>query len=127
MMLIDPPSPFAPEADWREFLTEMEALASELSRDAVLVRNYVKTAKQQLAIPLNDQRFKCPHCKQKSGVNITYGYPTDEAFQQAERNEVVLGGCVHEIGAPDRQCVNCGHQWQIQRKRTDTADIKPLT
>ena len=63
MMLIDPPSPFAPEADWREFLQQMEALASELSRDAALVRSYVRTAKQQLAIPLDDKRFKCPHCK----------------------------------------------------------------
>ena len=119
-MLIDPPSPFAPEADWREFLEQMEALASELSRDAALVRSYVKMAKHELAIPLDDQRFKCPECKQKSGVNIIYGYPTDEATQQAERNEVALGGCMQEIGAPDRQCLSCGHQWQIQRKRTDT-------
>ncbi len=119
-MLIDPPSVFAPETEWREFLTEMEALTSELSRDAALVLSYVKMAKQQLAIPLDDQRFKCPECKQKSGVNIIYGYPTDEATQQAERNEVTLGGCMQEIGAPDRQCLSCGHQWQTQRKRTNT-------
>ena len=123
-MLIDPPSSFAPEADWREFLEQMEALASELSRDAALVRSYVKMAKEQLAIPLNHQRFKCPHCKQKSGVNIIYGFPTDEAFQQAERNEVALGGCMQEIGAPDRQCLSCGHQWQIQRKQA-VATSKP--
>ena len=117
-MLIDPPSPFAPESDWREFLEEMEALASELTRDAALVRRYIRTAKQQLAIPLYDQRFKCPECKQKSGVNIIYGFPNDVAFQQAERSEVALGGCMQEIGAPDRQCLSCGHQWQIVRRKS---------
>ena len=62
--------------------------------------------------------FICPKCDQKTGVTISYGYPTDEALQQAERNEVVLGGCMREIGAHDRQCVNCGHQWQIVRRKS---------
>lgn len=62
----------------------------------------------------------CPKCAQKTGVKIFYGYPAHEIFEQAEREEIVLGGCMHEIGAPDRQCVNCGHQWQIHRKPTDT-------
>ena len=63
------------------------------------------------------QKFICPKCKQKSGVTISYGYPGDEMQGEAERNEIVLGGCVQEEGAPDRQCLSCGHQWLIVRRR----------
>ena len=125
MMLIDPPSVFAPASEWREFLKEMEALASELSRDAALMRRYIKIAKQQLAIPLDAPRFRCPQCKQKDGVNIIYGFPTEEASQQTERNEAVLGGCMQEIGAPDRQCLNCGHPWEIVRRKHTITTSKP--
>jgi len=61
--------------------------------------------------------FICPRCKQKRGVNIDYGYPSHELFEQAERNEAVLGGCMQALGDPDRQCLNCGHQWEIVRRR----------
>jgi len=56
--------------------------------------------------------FVCPNCRQKRGVNISYGYPSPELIQQVERNEAVLGGCMQAIGDPDRQCLNCGHQWE---------------
>lgn len=62
-------------------------------------------------------RFLCPNCKKKTGVNISYGYPTEEVFQQAERNEAVLGGCMQAPGDPDRQCLACGHSWEIVRRR----------
>ena len=117
-MIIDPPSPFAPEAEWREFLEHMKALASEQSRDAAFVRSCIKMAKQQLAIPLDAPRYRCPKCAQKTGVKIFYGYPADDIFEQAERQEVFLGGCMQEIGAPNRQCLACGHQCQnVRRKR----------
>ncbi|HVR90137.1 MAG TPA: hypothetical protein VHG29_03445 [Novosphingobium sp.] len=115
-MIIDPPSLFAPETEWRAFLAGMEALALEHPQDAALVRLHIKMAKQQLAIPLDDPRFKCPQCKQRTGVNILYGYPSHEAFEQAERNETVLGGCCQPMGSPDRQCLACGHQWEIIRR-----------
>ena len=63
---------------------------------------------------MSDPRFECPTCRQKTGVNILYGFPTEEAFEQAERNEAVLGGCMQELVAPDRQCLSCGHQWHIK-------------
>ena len=66
--------------------------------------------------PLDDRRFRCPQCKQKTGVNIIYGYPTEELWKQSERNEVALGGCVRDFDAPDRQCLSCQHQWQIVRR-----------
>ncbi len=46
--------------------------------------------------------FRCPECKQKAGVKIVYGYPSEELFEQAERDEVALGGWCrsseHRIG-----------------------------
>ena len=65
---------------------------------------------------MSDPRFRCPRCRQKTGVNITYGFPIEEAFEQAERNEAALGGCMQEFEAPDRQCLSCGHQWSIIRR-----------
>lgn len=53
----------------------------------------------------------CPRCKQKSGVSICYGFPGDEMREEAERNEIVLGGCVQEKSAPKRHCLSCGNQW----------------
>lgn len=67
----------------------------------------------------SDPRFICPKCKQKRGVNISYGFPTEELFEEAERNEAVLGGCMQALGEdPDRQCLGCGHQWDIVRRRS---------
>lgn len=61
-------------------------------------------------------RHRCPSCGQKAGVSILYGYPTEESFEQAERNEIALGGCSQLIGAPNRQCLSCGHQWLLARR-----------
>jgi len=66
---------------------------------------------------MNNARFKCPECKQKAGVKISYGFPTEEVFEQAERDEIALGGCMQEIGAPNRRCLSCGHEWLIVRRR----------
>lgn len=33
MMLIDPPSPFSPLAEWREFIADMESLLAEYPGD----------------------------------------------------------------------------------------------
>lgn len=60
--------------------------------------------------------YRCLSCKQTRGVAISYGYPTEELFEAAARNEAVLGGCMQEIGDPDRQCLDCGHQWEIVRR-----------
>jgi hypothetical protein len=61
--------------------------------------------------------FVCPACKRKRGVDINFGYPTPELVEQVERNEAVLGGCsLPLIGDPERQCLDCGHQWEIVRR-----------
>jgi len=58
-----------------------------------------------------NRKFLCPKCKQSSGVEIVYGYPSESLFEEAERDEVVLGGCTQMEGAPNRQCLGCGRQW----------------
>lgn len=60
--------------------------------------------------------FVCPACKENRGVEISYGFPSQELFDEVERGEAVLGGCMQENGAPDRQCLACGHQWEIARR-----------
>lgn len=114
LAIIDPPSPFASATEWKEFLAEMEEVVAADPND-VEARAALGVAKRTVK-RMMPQLFICPSCKQKKGVNIIYGYPTEEAFEEAERNEAVLGGCMQEIGAPDRQCLNCSHQWEIVRR-----------
>jgi len=66
--------------------------------------------------------YRCPACGQKTGVDILYGHPIDEAFEAAERNEIHLGGCSMEIDAPERHCTACGHEWMIQRRSANHDD-----
>lgn len=62
--------------------------------------------------------FVCPSCREKRGVAITYGFPSLELIEKVERGEAVLGGCsLPIIGDPERQCLACGHQWEIVRRR----------
>lgn len=65
---------------------------------------------------MSEARYRCPKCKQKTGVNISYGYPGSELVEEVERNEAVLGGCMQALGDPDRQCLICEHQWEIVRR-----------
>ena len=38
---------------------------------------------------------------------IVFGYPTDEAFEQARRGEVALGGCMVSDDDPEFACAFC--------------------
>jgi hypothetical protein len=60
---------------------------------------------------MSRERYACPKCDKKAGVAILYGYPSEELFEEAEKGEVVLGGCMQLLDDPDRQCLECGHQW----------------
>jgi len=62
------------------------------------------------------RRYICPVCKEKTGVDILYGLPSYEGFQEAERGEVVLGGCCFSEDDPERACTSCGHRWRIKRR-----------
>eukprot|EP01037_Dinobryon_pediforme_P017700 gene17700-17914_t len=61
--------------------------------------------------------YICPQCRERSGVDIIYGYPGFELVEQEERGEIVIGGCVIDAAAPDRHCRSCQHEWQIKRRR----------
>lgn len=65
--------------------------------------------------------FICPACKKRRGVNISFGYPSPDLIEQVEHGEAVLGGCsLPMIGDPERQCLACGHQWEIVRRAKET-------
>jgi hypothetical protein len=51
---------------------------------------------------------KCPACGSTNTVKILYGMPTHEAFEAAERGEIVLGGCCVSDTNPTRHCKDCG-------------------
>ena len=58
-------------------------------------------------IVVNRKPCKCPKCGGKV-VKIVYGMPTPELYEQAERKEVVLGGCCINLdGNPQWACVEC--------------------
>ncbi len=68
---------------------------------------------------MKPQKYICPSCKQKTGVDILYGMPTLEAFEMAERDEIIIGGCCIPVGdGAERACTNCGHEWRIKRRKT---------
>lgn len=63
------------------------------------------------------RKYICPSCKAKEGVRIVYGYPSEKTFEARERGEIALGGCVIGDNDPERQCLNCGHEWRVQPRK----------
>ncbi len=58
----------------------------------------------------------CPACGAEQVVPILYGLPTLEAFEQAQRGELELGGCCVTFNAPIWHCKACAHRWHAKRK-----------
>jgi rubredoxin len=54
---------------------------------------------------------KCPVCGSRNAQEVVYGYPDMDLVEQADRGEVVLGGCCIEDDSPRWQCRDCGHEW----------------
>ena len=54
----------------------------------------------------------CPDCGSSGVVPIAYGYPTGEMWEEAERGEIAIGGCIVAPDNPDWRCNDCGHAWQ---------------
>lgn len=52
----------------------------------------------------------CSKCNNSSMVEIIYGYPTEEAFKDAEAGKVALGGCIIFDDGPIKRCLECGHE-----------------
>jgi len=54
----------------------------------------------------------CPKCKSKKVVPIVYGLPSMELFEEANREEVALGGCTVMDGQPEWHCKACDHEFK---------------
>lgn len=57
------------------------------------------------------EKYICPKCKEKKGVRILYGYPSQETLQAWHRKEVELGGCIVRDENTLYKCMKCRHQW----------------
>ena len=53
----------------------------------------------------------CPHCGSKTVLTILYGLPAEEAFEEAKRGEIALGGCCVSDDMPRWHCSDCEHRW----------------
>lgn len=53
----------------------------------------------------------CPHCGSQRCVPVAYGLPGIDLQAEAERGDVILGGCVIWEGQPDWACTVCGFEW----------------
>jgi hypothetical protein len=58
---------------------------------------------------MNRAQEECPRCGASESLLILYGLPTPDMFKQAERGEIVLGGC--EECVEEWQCQTCGNEW----------------
>jgi hypothetical protein len=55
---------------------------------------------------------QCPACGSRAVVPILNGFPDADAFEKADRGEVVLGGCVIVENLPHWSCRTCDHSWR---------------
>ena len=85
----------------------------------------------------NDIMVICPKCKSDRTAPILYGYPSHEAFEAAERGEILLGGCelIDSMPHEDYGCLKCGYRWskelfpatKITKIRYKVAENGPCT
>ncbi len=66
---------------------------------------------------MNPEKYVCPACKKKTGVSILYGMPSSEMFAQEKQGEIFLGGCCVDMKDHHRKCIDCGHEWRVERKK----------
>lgn len=57
----------------------------------------------------------CPNCKSYNIIPVVYGYPSPEAFDEAENGNIKLGGDEILIGMcrPDLFCKDCKTEWCV--------------
>ena len=56
--------------------------------------------------------IKCPYCGSPNYIPIVYGFPTSEAFEKADRGELILAGCcIFEENPPTHSCKNCHREY----------------
>ena len=74
--------------------------------------------KREMLSNVNSKPNVCPNCDGNI-VDIIYGEPNQELYEQSLRKEVILGGCcvvVDESGNmtnPEWGCVKCGKRFKL--------------
>ena len=56
---------------------------------------------------MSEPSKECPECGSKNVVSIKYGYPGFGLAEDSRKGKVHLGGCMIEVGAPDKHCNDC--------------------
>ena len=54
---------------------------------------------------------KCPSCGSDNVAIIAFGYPGPEMTEEAERGDIVLGGCCVADDDPEWRCKECKQEW----------------
>lgn len=57
--------------------------------------------------PIRKLGIKCPKCKSKNIIEISYGYPTKEGMVLEEQGKIKLGGCCVSSKNPTHYCEDC--------------------
>ncbi len=65
------------------------------------------------------RRPSCPECGSDDVAEIVYGFPGPELAEQAERGEVILGGCCVPLAPAKWGCHACDHEWGHERPRSN--------
>jgi hypothetical protein len=65
----------------------------------------------------------CPQCHSPAQViPILYGLPASAAFDAAERDEIILGGCVIDRFSPMWHCKACHEDFGLRVPERGTAE-----
>jgi transcription elongation factor Elf1 len=55
----------------------------------------------------------CPQCGSPTVVPVIYGLPGPELWEEAEREKVILGGCIIQSYNTRFGCKACGHEFEM--------------
>jgi hypothetical protein len=56
-------------------------------------------------------QLSCPKCSSVDRMPIVYGHWGVDDFEASRRGEVMIGGCVMELGMPRWHCRQCGERY----------------
>jgi hypothetical protein len=63
---------------------------------------------------MNDVK-RCPWCGSDEVLPIAYGLPSPQMIEESIAGRLLLGGDMVWLGAPDMECVACGHNWRSDK------------
>ncbi len=60
---------------------------------------------------MSKEKPKCPSCSSDNVAIIAFGYPGPEMMEEAQRGDIVLGGCCVSGDDPEWHCKDCKKEW----------------